>query len=336
MGLFKLFKKKTQKFEINKINEDNLVVMLCPKNKIKLGAKIVVPENFCAVVLSKEKLLDEFPSGEFEIGGLTCPKVCKLNKLDKPTKDGYKTEFGADFYFVNLKENVVKNSFFVKKYKTEVEILLLYKVEDCKKFLNFLKDEQAVFENDFAQNELKFYASQIVYYYALDNKTFDKNKIEIALREKLNKIGILLENFEMKTNAYQDGVDEKDNKKTMNVNNFENIKNEENEKSLSNFDGLVNQTSEDLKECEHGEKENANIGFEKKRSSVVDLDDIKTSNITFFACPKCGTRLAENASKCFVCGESFVEKNLCENCGREISKQDYVCPYCKSVIIWQK
>lgn len=323
MGLFNLFKKKTQKFEINKINEDNLVVMVCPKNKIKLGAKIFVPENFCAVVLSKEKLLDVFPCGEFEIGGLTCPKVCKLNKLDKPTKNGYKTEFVADFYFVNLKENVIKNSFYIKKLKTSVQILFLFKIEDCKKFLSFLKDEQAVFENDFAINELKFYASQIVYYFVMDNKSFDENKIEHALKEKLDKIGVLVESFEIKffgneidNNAQNKAEDKKI--KTQNEQKHENI--------IENCN-LNNNL---------GENEKCASNFVEKKTSVVNLDDIKTTNITFFACPNCGTKLAENAKQCFVCGESFVEKNLCENCGREISKNDYVCPYCKSVIIWQK
>lgn len=325
MGFFsRLFKKKTLKYQIDKKNEDNLVVMLCPKNKIKLNEIIVVPENFCAVFLSKEKLLDEIPAGEFEIGGLTCPKVCKINKLDKPTKKGYKTEFNADFYFVNLKENLLENSFTIKKGGYDVSLMLLFNIENVKKFLEFLICEQICFENDYAQNELKFYVSKLIYYYILDNKILNVEKLIEYVKTKLKSVGVNL--IKLDLTILCDGED-----LTKDVNS-EPIENED----INNI--ISKDSTEEEFNLDYSKKldESLQLKPEKEsfsKKSIVSLDDIQTQNLTYFVCENCGTKLPKDTKLCFVCGKSFVEKNLCENCGKEICKTDYVCPHCGSVVI---
>lgn len=325
MGFFSgLFKKKILKYQIDKKNEDNLVVMLCPKNRIKLNQIIVVPENFCAVFLSKEKLLDEIPAGEFEIGGLTCPKTCKMNKLDKPTKKGYKTEFNADFYFVNLKENLLKNSFTIKKGNYEISFSLLFNIENAKKFLEFLICEQICFENDYAQNELKFYVSKLIYYYILDNKILNIEKLIEYVRSKLKSIGTNL--IKLNLTILRDGEDlTKDE-------NGELFENKDDNNHISN-DGAEDEFNLDYsgKLDESLNSNDKKESFSKK--SIVSLDDIQTQNLTYFVCDNCGAKLPKDTKRCFVCGESFVEKNLCENCGKEIGKTDYVCPHCGSIVI---
>lgn len=357
MGFFsKLFKKKNKKFEINKKNEDNLVVMLCPKEKIKLNFKIIIPENFCAVVLSKEKLLDEIPCGEFELNGLTCPKACKINKLDKPTKKGYKTEFNGDFYFVNLKENVLKDTFFIKKTKNQVDFSIKFKIEKPKLFLEFLICEQICFENNFAQNEFNFYVKQLIFYFVLDNKMISYEKLNEHLKTKLEKIGVMLCGFDFKLSLFdKDGnaktkissnTDENNNKMEVieKKDNFENSYDLDYSAKLDETllkdniticekENFENKFENQVFENDLNKKTDRISGREFSKKSIVDLDDVKTQKLNYFVCDNCGAKLFENSKKCFVCGKSFVEKNLCENCGKEISKSDYVCPHCGSVVI---
>ncbi|MGN1208613.1 MAG: zinc ribbon domain-containing protein [Christensenellales bacterium] len=351
MGFFdKLFKKKERKYEIDEKNKDNLVVMICPKDKIQLSSKVAVPDDFCAIFLSKEKLLDEIPSGEFEISGLNFAKVCKLNKLDKPSKKGYKTQFVADFYFVNLKENIVKNSFFVKKVKKNVEFKLKFKIVKPKQFLEFLICEKIVFENDYAEKELEFYVSQLIYYHVLDNKIETKEKLLDFVFSKLEKIGVLGLDFDVKLCLEGETDNLFDSSELENVKKFD----LDYGKRLSEDLSGQNSGEEDFdtnclccenfqknfeKDCDNNNftQENAKI-LDKNQffgisKTIVDLDDVKTESVNYFVCENCGAKLPQNAQKCFVCGKSFVEKNFCENCGKEISVGEYVCPHCKSVII---
>lgn len=326
--------------------------MLCPKEKVKLNSVICVPENFCVVILSREKLLDEIPSGEYEINGLTCAKACKLNKLDKPTKKGYKTEFSADFYFVNLFDQSAENLFFVKKIKSNIAFEIKFSITNAKKFLEFLICEQICFENDFAFNELKFYVSQLIYYFVLDNKIVNFEKLNKYIVDKLLKIGVKVKNFEISVDDFSGQIKkasfEGENQIQMSDKNVkedlvlldktENAEQEEkNDKNDFDLD-YSKRLDENLKEKEEI-KENRNLeqqkfqsgGFSKK--SIVDLEDVESKNLKYFVCDKCGAKLSENTKKCFVCGKSFEEKNLCENCGKEIDKNDYVCPHCGSVLI---
>ena len=371
MGIFsKLFKKKEIKYELDVKNRDNLVVMLMPKHKIRLSSKIVVPDSFCAVFLSREKLLDEVPCGEFEISGLNFPKVCKINKLDKPTKKGYKTEFNADIYYVNLSETIIKDGVFIERLKKEIEYCFKVKIFNPKKFLEFLFLEQIVFENDYAFKELTFYTSQLIYYFVLDNKNNYKAKIENYVVTKLKQIGVEIIEFELKDDGKDiknlETKDEKDNSDNYDLDygykfgeensfngkdekirenqNFDNINDDYNEKNNNIEDSFQNINEKTLSlnevgiensikqnENKGGKNENSGEGFKKK--SIYNLDDIKTENVAYFVCDNCGAKLPSSSTRCFVCGKSFIEKEVCENCGCEVRKTDFVCPNCKSVII---
>lgn len=334
--------------------------MLVPKRKVKLKSKIVVPDNFCVITLSKEKLIDKIPSGEHELNGFTIEKTCKINKLDKPTKKGYKKEMKVDFYFVNLNECLIKNQFSIKKLKKEIYYSLNFKIKDPDKFLKFLICERIVFDQKFAVKHLTFSLSKVLYYYMLDNKIVDKEKLINYAIKKLNTIGVEVLNMEVVFNDFDNFNNKKQNQKCT-QNEFENEKIEENNcleeitiknnsymqnydkinENNINFDENLHSKEQNKKNLDdfqnnfanenHNEKEN-NTSKNYRCSSLIDLEDVKAESVSYFICDECGAKLYSNAKVCYRCKKSFIEKNCCENCGQEIKKGVYVCPYCKSVL----
>jgi len=190
-----IFKKNKNYYKISQEFEQSLVYMLTPKKRVKLNSKIVVPNSFCVVLLSKEKLLDVIPSGEHELNGFTISKACKINKLDKPSKKGYKKDLKLDFYFVNLNICKITNQIFVKKRKLNLNFALEFKINDSKKFLKFLTSERIVFDHKFASYFLTFSLSRVLYYYVLDNKNLNKENLITYATKKLNNIGVEVLNF---------------------------------------------------------------------------------------------------------------------------------------------
>lgn len=308
MKLFdKIFKKNKNCYKLNQSQENNLVVMLIPKKQIKLNEKIIVPEGFCSIVLSKEKLLDIIPSGEYELTGLTIPKTCKINKMDKPTKKGFKNKFYGDFYFVNFHICKISNQFYIKKLNLNINFSLTFQIDSPIKFVNFLINEKIVFDNSFANKFLNFKLSQTIYYYFLDNKFIESVKLKDFVINKLNTIGIKSIDFEICYNKEKEINEEpkmEDNKEI------------EQQQEISDYN-IENDLSSSLN---------------NKYNSLVSLDDITSENISYFVC-ECGAKLPKASKVCYNCKKSYEEKNCCEYCGEVIEKGVFVCPHCKSVLI---
>lgn len=72
------------------------------KNReIKVGANIVVPNNFFAVFVCKDRVCDVLRDGKFAINGANLPKTFATMKLGKANKHGnYKKRFVGDIYFI--------------------------------------------------------------------------------------------------------------------------------------------------------------------------------------------------------------------------------------------
>jgi len=323
MKLFdKIFKKSKNTYKISQKQEETLVYMLKPKRRVKLKSKVVVPENFCAVILSREKLLDTIPTGEHELNGFTMEKACKINKLDKPTKKGYKKELKLDFYFVNLNVCKISNDFNIKKLNMNVSYVLEFKIINPHKFLKFLINERIIFDEKFASSYLTFSLSRLLYYYFLDNKLIEENKTKDFIIKKLNHIGLEVYNLEISS-------DETNNT----------IKNNSLKKNFENSELIMDKNPEKVQNLDK-ELQNTEINWKIQQSqnrvvesSLVNLDDISSESISYFICDECGAKLPKNSKVCYNCKKSFVEKNTCENCGKEIKNGTYVCPYCNCVLI---
>lgn len=349
--LTKIFKKNKNAFKLSSNQEDNLVNMILTSKSINLNTKIIVPEDFCVILLSKDKFLDIIPSGEYELNGLTIPKTCKINHLDKPTKKGYKQKFDADFYYVNFKPFTIKENFFIKKIKQNISYKTEIKVFKPILFLEFLAEEKITYDSNFALEELTLFISQLIYYYILDNKVVTNEKLQKYLELKLAKIGVLISNFtyENKTEQTQNinlkMFNEDDFNSFNNTDsseNNDNVTNSENntENDIFNYPNNAKNLTEDSLEKDYDD-ENKLLSTTNSRennnnisiSTLVNLDDIQSEVVSYFTCDNCGAKLPQNAKICFNCKKSFIEKNLCENCGKEIPKNTCVCPYCNSVIL---
>lgn len=71
--------------------------------KVNLGTNIIVKDGFCAVIVSKDKVLDVLYSGKHKIDNSTIPLAFKFLKLYKIDQNGHSpSSFKCDFYFIDL------------------------------------------------------------------------------------------------------------------------------------------------------------------------------------------------------------------------------------------
>lgn len=351
--------RKKKNYTIGEKNETLVIYKELPKRELKLNYNLIVPENFVCFVFTKEKLTDSFQTGEAKLYALTLPETSEIHHLDKPTKDGYKKSVKADLLFVNLKEFALKNTFKIKKEKEKINLSysLNYKIKDAKKFLAFLLNERAFFKNDYAEKQLNYYVSYLLYYYFFDNE-YDEEKFKKYVENKLLKIGVEILNFELEREFVSNVKHEifndfrKDDRSVLkNVqknkldeeNSFENGQKDYNlgtkkENSFENIRKNIEPRTWNGENVEDGQRKNA-LQKEEFRKSVVLTDDFENGEetirqtIEYFTC-ECGAILPRSAKVCFRCKRSFEDEDkiLCENCGREIGENVHVCPHCHSVL----
>lgn len=323
--------KRKKNYTIGEKKETLVVYRELPKKELKLNFNLIVPENYICYIFTKEKLTDSFCSGEVKLYALTMPSTCEVHKLDKPTKKGYKKNIKADLLFVSLKDFSLKNKFKIKKEKDKINLSysLNYKIKDAKKFLEFLLNERAYFKNDYAEKQLNFYISYLLFYYYFDND-FDMGKFKKYIETKLLKIGIETLNFELERDF--DGEPQKEI--------FNDYRQDERsvlkEIQTDNANSLLEETKQERgNETKLRKEENTiqnNIINVDKFEHELNGEPIKKS-VEYFTCD-CGAVLPKNAKFCFKCKKNFEDddKILCENCGKEIGENVHVCPHCHSVL----
>lgn len=332
--------RKKKNYTINEKKETLVVFKVLPKNELKLNYNLIVPNNYVCYIFTKERLTDCFMPSEVKLYALTMPTTCEIHHLDKPTKNGYKKSVKADLLFVNLNEFNLKNKIKIKKEKDKINLVysLNYKVKDAKLFLEFLLNERAFFKNDYAEKQLNFYISYLLFNYYFD-KEYNYEKVKKYIEEKLAKIGVEILSINIEREFLSEPRKEifndykKDERSVLN-NIQNNIKEKDENISINEKDENNN--------VEGKAFENVTIkGNEDKiKKSIVLIDnfDCPKENtfkkcVEYFTCD-CGTILPKNAKHCFKCGKNFEDEDkiLCENCGREIGENVHVCPHCHSVL----
>lgn len=74
------------------------------RKKMKVNAKLEVPQGFQAVIVRGGKIMDVISVGRHRVNGSTMPSVFQKLKIGKASKKGnYRTKFKAEVYFVNLR-----------------------------------------------------------------------------------------------------------------------------------------------------------------------------------------------------------------------------------------
>lgn len=314
-------RRKKNNYTINEKKETLVVYKELPKRNLKLNFNLITPQNYVCYIFTKEKLTDSFSAGEAKLYPLTMPTTSEMHSLDKPTKKGYKKSIKADLLFVSLKEFVLKNKIRVKKEKDKMimSYSLNYKIKETRKFLEFLLDERAYFKNDYAEKQLNFYISYLLFYYCVDNE-YDKDKFKKYIEGKLLKIGVEVLGFELERDFI--GEPQKEI--------FNNYKNDD--RSILYEIQAENDGMQTLSENKEEENTQINNNFIYDFESELNKEPIKKA-VEYFVCD-CGTILPKDAKSCFKCKKLFEDENkiLCENCGYEIGENVHVCPHCHSVL----
>ena len=161
MGFFKKIKQMFSKnIDCSDILVDKTFYLYATKKReIRVGANIIVPADFYAVFVCKDKVCDTILSGKFEINGANLPKTFSTLKLGKANKKGkYKKKFLADIYFLSkkcVKDNYfssygyyVNNSAKVGKIKARSEGQFDFEIVDAGKLLKYMLSERAYIEEE--------------------------------------------------------------------------------------------------------------------------------------------------------------------------------------------
>ena len=130
------------------------------KNReIKVGANIIVPHNFFAVFVCKDKVCDVLREGKFAINGANMPKTFSIMKLGKANKHGnFKKRFIGDVYYItSLKQCDIEFESYDKYYNKSAKFgtikalsqgLFNMEITDPDKLLKYMLSERAVVNED--------------------------------------------------------------------------------------------------------------------------------------------------------------------------------------------
>lgn len=190
--------------------------------EINLGEKLVVPVGYCAVIVSKDKPLDIFTAGEYDLSIPSLPKTTKALKLDKSKvkkKKGEKqiifpTKFKCDLYFVNMAvfegQEWVANRIYIKdkqcgKFNLSMSGKFSFQVSDVANTIKLFLLEWAFIGASKAQIRLKQYMGEFVgdavEWGKVTNPIVLNDSVQMSeilsplLVKKFGKYGIAISNF---------------------------------------------------------------------------------------------------------------------------------------------
>lgn len=154
-----------------KNNDGRLVVCANPNGIIKVGQALVVPDEYVAVIVTKGKICDIFPKGEYDLETGIMQKATRARKLMKPDKKGnFPKKFNGYIYFINLaeyKDKPFESCYGVlvkekKLFKTTVGLKgsYSYKVTNPKKFLQVLTKEYFNLTGELPEKQLLLWAGE--------------------------------------------------------------------------------------------------------------------------------------------------------------------------------
>jgi len=299
LGIIKQIKKMFSKnIDVGEIVKDKIFhFYTTKKNVITIGANIIVPNDFCAIFVCKDKITDILPQGKFAISGVNLPKTFKRMGLAKANKKGrFPKTFVGDIYFINISDNygiLFESSIPLKKtckkygkVKAQSEGKFDLKIERPELLLKYLLMDRAyvsdTFFNQFlkesvgddvnkilTQSDTDFYnmlvnvsaANEVV------NSRFVYNKI-------WNEIGLNISNIKVE---------------------FLNV----NSKLKEKIDSDMRQLSEiHIDETNDSDEINENFKSQINIFDFKDEDDEDRQRV----CSKCGGKVSASASFCERCG----------------------------------
>ena len=226
MGLFNKNKQVVLSLP-EKCNNDFIYSVSSWTTEIKLNTKIIVPQGWWCIFVTKDKPCDILEAGEHLITLDKIPLVTKLLKLQKPIvqiKRGkkekvYRESFKSFVYFVNKSgvqnlawqtDNIVlRKKDAGKNEKKRFDIILSgvgdLRCTDPSAMMKFFLYEWAKVDSFKAQNRVCEYAGEIVQDSFRGTKTYTPQEIDdlenvtalvsLNIQKEFGKYGMVLENF---------------------------------------------------------------------------------------------------------------------------------------------
>ena len=291
------------------------LVFLSSSQKVKLGTKIEVPENFVAVVVYKNKVADTFAQGTHRLEISNLPLLTRYAKLLKPNKNGnLPVDFKAGIYYLNLSifedehfddsaKLLVKDKNF-KSFFVGFEGKFTYSIFEPIDFFEAMLTQYGIIKNQIAKNEISYWISLLVVKKIKKNKPniyelLEKNSTCFeGLCDYINKdiadCGVKVEKIEItKVNLpkriYKKfNYDFSENKEhnleiaEANQDNVEKLDSASNKEIESKSDELI-QYDNNIKEHVEEQNQQLNNQYEKQNTSISQNLDINNLSKNFDA-----------------------------------------------------
>ena len=224
MGFFNLFKKKKESALTlpDKYSGGFIQPLTSQRLEIKLGEKLIVNEGWSVCIVAKDKPLDVFSAGEYELTLPMLPKTTRALKLDKSriVKKGgrqevvFKNSFKCDLYFVNMstfkaqpwqtgrigKKNkehgrysVVLNGVCDFRTTNVADTIKLFLIENAKISSGKAQARLLEYISEFANKSLEW--SRVNDPVIINNKQQIAAQISADVQKDLKKYGIEISNF---------------------------------------------------------------------------------------------------------------------------------------------
>lgn len=252
MGLFSKIKNLfSKKIQMQQQNKSRLISVANTNGIIKIDAPLTVPKNYVAIIETKGKICDVFPSGEYELSPGVIQKASKVRKLTKANKKGkFKKKFKGYVYFVNLNEFLNKEfescqGVFVKEknlFSTTIKLFGNYslKVSNPKKILQTMLSQFHVVTGEIAERQVQVWVGEYVDKFIQSKKLsfqyFAKKEIDYAdglfeyIKKKFDSIGIDVLSCEITNHKYPQKIQKKIEQSALFTNNVNAVLDLEKEK----------------------------------------------------------------------------------------------------------
>lgn len=323
MNLFKKIKKLfTNEVSLDTEPVEFITPYKTKKDKFKIGAKLIVPQNTTFMVCLKNKVVETIKEGEYQISSALMPNVANVLKLNKIDKYGKQQDcFYAQSYFIKNDCEILVNISNYRKlkfsqgyksyFKVKFNGVVKCKVQNLNKFFNVLFKQIPNVKSDSAQFFIELILNEILTD-KLDKATFslqdyeDKseplmNYLSDTITSSLSCFGVELNEFDINFTTKTKEKKVKEPKKTKE----EKVVEKQLGKEVLDKIEVI-ESSNDKEICMYDDEVEKKATNDKK---FVDLslehlyDDSETKK-----CLKCGEINRKDALICFKCASKFEEE----------------------------
>lgn len=181
---------------------------------IKLGTSLIVPENFRAYLVYKDKIWNEFSSGKYILNNTSISELIEYQSTTKTFKSKSKKRIRADIYFIDKSEYVFQYRHNVRRYKyknkfvskMKIDVIISYYIENQTNFLLACLNNYSYLKNSDADKSVYDWFKEDIIYLLKKNTLPDQScdfdydynkKILESIYDEYQKIGIMITDIQL-------------------------------------------------------------------------------------------------------------------------------------------